>query len=212
MGGTWQVEMGLATTQHTDPEVGTAGKKNPTWLLPLLCFSELPQAGRRLSCPVQTLRFRHPDAGVDSGCLFTWSYYFGLRPGLFADGASKHMGGVICQQWVACRELGVFYCSYKCILNKWHLGLCMGSCSLSDLCASQVSYQDKWDKTKSSVHYKTLAHGGGCSWVGKEMRIDIFQSLSEGVKGKLGKDNHQNIMEPGDPRSHLASVFMSRPP
>lgn len=46
--GTWQVRMELATAHHTDPEVGTV-EKNPTWLLPLFCFSELPgQAGKCL--------------------------------------------------------------------------------------------------------------------------------------------------------------------
>lgn len=114
----------------------TQQKKKATWLVSLLCFSELPgQAGKCLWGPVQALHFCCPDAGVDSGLLFTLSYYFGLRPGLFADGASKHSGGVICQQWVACRELSVVLLQlhYRFILSEWHLDQCMGLCSSSDL-------------------------------------------------------------------------------
>lgn len=48
-------------------------------------------------------------------------------------------------------------------------------------------------KPRLPIHYKTLAcaHGGGFSWAGKEMRNNIFKSLSEG--GNQWRGNREKI-------------------
>lgn len=108
-----------ATAQRAEPEVSTVEEK-PTWLLSLFCFSELPgQAGCCLRGPAQIPRFQRPDAGARNGLPFTLSYGFGPGPGLFADRASEHRGGVICQQRVACWGLRAVLLQLRC---KFSLG------------------------------------------------------------------------------------------
>lgn len=108
-----------ATAQRAEPEVSTVEEK-PTWLLSLFCFLELPgQAGCCLRGPAQIPRFQRPDAGARNGLPFTLSYGFGPGPGLFADRASEHRGGVICQQRVACWGLRAVLLQLRC---KFSLG------------------------------------------------------------------------------------------
>lgn len=117
--GAGQTGVKSATAQRAEPEVGTV-EENPTWLLSLFCFSELPgQAGCHLRGPAQTPRFHRPDAGAGNGLLFMLSYGFGPGPGLFADRASEHRGGVICQQPVACWDRRAVLLQLRC---KFSLG------------------------------------------------------------------------------------------
>lgn len=131
--GSWYpytpLHWGLSSSSHRKEDIHDGewmGLGKSGWGWPLLCTLIPRQAQRKKTrhgfCPFSALQSclgRQADAsevlcrlcrfntGVDRGLLFTLSYYFGLRPGLFADSAGKHRGGVICQQWVACRELSV---------------------------------------------------------------------------------------------------------
>lgn len=106
MPGARKARVEPAAAQRDEPEVGTV-EENPTCLPSLLCF--FWSCPGRQAAASEVLRglcvSAAVDAGVGNGLLFMLSCYFGLGPGLSADRASKHRGGVVCQQRVACWDL-----------------------------------------------------------------------------------------------------------